>query len=105
MIANALLVSLVVLGLVAAFLIGFYAYVYLRNQRLGTPGFVSRSRLTCPKCHETFDYDFVPGASVTTVRLGAGRYMACPRCGRWSYFDLRNTRIPRTGGNPPAPPT
>jgi hypothetical protein len=81
---------------VAIFLIAFYWYIYGKNRRLGTPGIRSRSILTCPKCHETFDYDYIPGASLTTVRLGAGRYMACPRCHKWSYFDLLNTRVART---------
>jgi hypothetical protein len=83
----------IALGIVALAL--FYSYIYARNKRLGTPGIMSRSRLTCPKCHETFDYDYVPGVSFTTVRLGAGRYMPCPKCRRWSYFNLVRTRIPR----------
>lgn len=79
---------------VIVFIVLYYRSVYRRNRLLGTPGIVSRSRLTCPKCRQTFDYDFVPGASFSTVRLGTSRYMTCPLCHRWSTFDLRTTRIP-----------
>ncbi len=82
------------LALVIA-LVVFYLRAYRRNRALGTPGIVSRSRLTCPHCHQTFDFDFVPGASVTAVRLGHSRYMACPLCHQWSTFDLSpESRIP-----------
>ncbi len=53
-----------------------------------------RAHLTCKKCHQAFDYDFVPGASVTAVRLGGSRYMACPLCRRWSVFDIRSNIVP-----------
>ncbi len=79
-----------------ALLAAFYWWVYRRNRALGSPGIVSRARLVCPKCRQTFDYDFVPGAAVTAIRLGRSRYMACPLCRRWSTFDLSSTRIPAT---------
>jgi hypothetical protein len=74
----------------------FYLRAYLRNRALGSPGLASRVRLDCPKCRQTFDYDFVPGASLTAVRLGTSRYMACPLCHKWSVFDLTTNRIPST---------
>jgi len=46
-------------------------------------------RLRCPHCQEEFDYAFVPGASVTAVRLGTSRYMRCPLCHRYAVFSLR----------------
>jgi hypothetical protein len=55
---------------------------------------VWKSRLTCPKCGQTFDFNYVPGASFTALRLGRSRYMACPLCHRWSVFPLSETRIP-----------
>lgn len=85
--------------IVAAALGGYYAWTYRRNQRLGAPGIVSRARLTCPNCHQMFDYDFVPGASLTAVRLGSSRYMACPMCGKHAVFDL-SQRVARDRPGP-----
>jgi hypothetical protein len=45
--------------------------------------------LTCPKCGGQFDYEFVPGASLTAIRLGTSRYMRCPLCHRFAIFSLR----------------
>ncbi|MGP8158792.1 MAG: hypothetical protein ACLPWO_04190 [Thermoplasmata archaeon] len=67
-------------------------------------------RLRCPHCHMEFDYDFVPGMSVTALRLGTSRYMRCPLCRRWGTFPLTRsndagtdtpsgaTRVPPTEG-------
>ena len=56
------------------------------------------SRLTCPKCGQSFDYDWVPLASFSAVRLGTSRYLECPLCHKWSTFNIWDTRIvdPRT---------
>ncbi|MGI0156755.1 MAG: hypothetical protein ACREDE_11580 [Thermoplasmata archaeon] len=86
---------------VAIVVLVFYLREWQRNRVLGTPGIRSRSRLTCPHCNQTFEYDYIPGVSFTAVRLGFGRYMACPHCGRWSTFNLASTRIP--AGPPQAP--
>jgi len=58
-------------------------------------------RLKCPHCSGEFDYDLVPSASFTAVRLGASRYMRCPLCHRFGLFALR--RAMATGTTPPAP--
>ena len=51
------------------------------------------SLLTCPKCGKPFDYNWVPGASFSALRLGGGnRYLQCPNCHEWSTFDVRSTR-------------
>lgn len=47
-----------------------------------------RTRVTCPKCGKTFDYEFVPGGSLSAIRLGKYRYMRCRECGRWALFDI-----------------
>ena len=91
-----LYVAVAVAVVLVVILVLYYLWSYRRNRALGTPGLVSRVRLTCPKCSKTFDYDFVPGASVTALRLGTSRYMACPLCHRWSSFDMNTTRIPAT---------
>ncbi len=89
-------IGIAVAVVVLAFVVGFYAWTLRRNRKMGSPGVVSRSRLTCPQCHQTFDFDYVPGASLTAIRLGRSRYMACPLCGKWSTFDLSEARLPRT---------
>ena len=88
------LLGLLLAAVIVAALVAFYAWVYRRNRAQGGGGFVSRSRLTCPQCHQTFDYDYVPGASLTALRLGRARYMRCPLCHRWGVFDLASTRRP-----------
>lgn len=45
--------------------------------------------LTCPKCGGEFEYEFVPGGSLTAIRLGTSRYMRCPICRRFSVFSLK----------------
>ena len=76
--------AVVVVAAVACYLL----WVLWANRRRGVSGLLRRARLTCPKCRGAFDYAFVPGASLTSLRLGRGRYMACPVCRRWSYFPL-----------------
>lgn len=97
-----LLVAWVGIGVAAAvvlLLAAYYASWVLRTQRrTGKAGIVQRSRLTCPKCGGTFDYEFVPGAALTAVRLGSSRYMACPLCHQWSTFAVKRTL------EPPLPP-
>lgn len=44
--------------------------------------------LTCPHCGGHFEYEYIPGASASAVRLGTKRYMKCPLCSRWGTFDL-----------------
>lgn len=83
-------------GAVLVVLVLFYFLVANRNRRFGTHGLVQRSRLTCPKCNGTFDYEWVPGAALTAVRLGKSRYMGCPLCHKWSMFDIYDSSPPPT---------
>ncbi len=99
----AVYISLGVAVVIVALLVGFYVWVVRRNRGEGTPGLVTRSRLTCPKCHQAFDYEYLPGASVTTLRFGRSRYMRCPLCHQWSTFDLSSNRVPPDPAAPPAP--
>lgn len=84
-----------VAGLAIVVALVIWGSMLRRGRGLGTRGVVRRSRLTCSKCGQTFDYDFVVGASLTSARLGTGRYMRCPICHRWSYFDLHGTMVAR----------
>lgn len=100
---------------VALLIVAVLIYVLgvVLGRRVGTKGIVQRSHLRCPKCEQEFDYDWIPGASFTAVRLGPARYMACPLCHRWSTFDLYGHLVARTPvtsydaplpARPPAPP-
>ncbi len=93
-------------SILAVIAVVLFAVVLRRVRRFGTRGWAERSHLHCPKCRTEFDYDWVPGVSFSAVRLGTGRYMACPSCGGWSYFDLYGTivRRPAPEAPPPAPP-
>ena len=50
------------------------------------------SLLACPNCNRTFDYEWVPLASFSAVRLGKERYLQCPLCQEWSTFNMRDAR-------------
>jgi len=66
-------------------------------------------RLVCPKCKGTFDYEFLPGGSLTAIRLGNSRYMRCPICQKFALFNLSAAEpvlspptAPPAGGSPPS---
>lgn len=86
----------VVVGIAAiAIVLGvLWAVTRRLNRRSGRSGWIQRSRLTCPKCGRTFDYEWAVGAALTAVRLGSRRYMACPLCHRWSTFNITETLLP-----------
>ena len=86
----------IVAAIIVVVAIVYFSLVLRRGRALGTRGLVQRSRLACPKCHGAFDYDWVPGASISAVRLGTSRYMACPLCGKWSVFDVYDTMVGRS---------
>ncbi|MGI0054568.1 MAG: hypothetical protein ACREBZ_02460 [Thermoplasmata archaeon] len=90
------------IGVVAIVVVIALLWVITRrvNRRTGDQGPVHRSRLTCPKCGKTFDYDWVVGAALTAVRLGKNRYMACPLCHHWSMFNIYDTVIPKPSSPP-----
>ena len=88
--------------------VGVYlGWVVWANRRAGSRGLARRVRLTCPKCGGSFEYAFVPGASLSSLRLGASRYLACPLCRRWSVIRLSGAPLvsPAAGDDPTAPPT
>lgn len=104
------LLGITLAAVVAALIAAYYTLWLVRTRRArGRAGLAQRSRLTCPKCGGSFVLEWVPGISLSALRLGSGRYMSCPRCHRWSTFDLRGSILPpapRDGGKPAAsPPT
>ena len=89
-------------GIILVILVVLWIITRRLNRRTGNTGPVQHSRLTCPKCHQTFDYEWVTGAALTAVRLGSKRYMACPLCHKWSTFDVVGSLMPASPP-PPAP--
>lgn len=55
-----------------------------------------KSKLKCPKCGYEFEYKWIPLASLTSIRWGKKRYMRCPNCHKWSWFNIWDTRIKDT---------
>jgi len=86
----------VIAAIVVTVVVAYLAWVVLANRRAGTGGLVRRVLLTCPSCRGSFEYAMVPGASVSSLRLGTRRYMSCPLCHRWSVI--------RVAGAPLVPP-
>jgi hypothetical protein len=95
----------IAIGVVVVVVAIYFVWALASNRRAGASGMVRSVHLECPKCGKGFDYSFVPGASLTALRLGTGRYMACPLCGRWSVFPLLGAPLASSGSPPPTPPT
>ena len=71
-------------------------FLALSRSKPGT-GVVQLSHLKCTKCNSEFDYAWIPGGSVTSIRLGNSRLTRCPVCKRWSLFNIWDTRVdPKT---------
>ena len=71
------------------FIVGVWWLARNRSRAVrGTHGVVRENTLTCPKCNKQFNYQFAPGASFTSLRLGTSRYMKCPLCGKWSVIKI-----------------
>ncbi len=62
------------------------------------------SRLTCPNCKKTFNFHWVPGATLTSLRYGNKRRLKCPYCHTKSTFDIVRTRISKTQTAPTPKP-
>jgi DNA-directed RNA polymerase subunit RPC12/RpoP len=57
------------------------------------PRIIQVAHLKCKKCGAEFDYAYLPGGSLTSIRLGKSRYMRCPNCKKWSLFNIVDTRV------------
>jgi DNA-directed RNA polymerase subunit RPC12/RpoP len=56
------------------------------------------SHLKCQSCGKEFDYSYVPGVSLTSMRLGNKRYFRCPFCRKRQAFDLTDVIASRHEG-------
>jgi predicted RNA-binding Zn-ribbon protein involved in translation (DUF1610 family) len=57
------------------------------------PRIIQVAHLKCKKCGVEFDYAYLPGGSLTSIRLWNSRFMRCPNCKKWSIFNIWNTRV------------
>jgi hypothetical protein len=58
------------------------------------------SRLTCPNCRKTFNFHWVPGATITSLVYRGRRQLKCPYCHVKSTFDIMATRARKPKNTP-----
>ena len=51
------------------------------------------SRLTCPNCRRSFNFHWIPGATITSIVYRGRRNLKCPYCHVKSNYDIMNTRV------------
>jgi hypothetical protein len=49
---------------------------------------VTTSIVECPHCHYRFNYEFIPGGSFYSIRLGTQRLFKCPHCREIHRFNV-----------------
>ena len=59
---------------------------------------MTTSIVECPHCHYRFNYEFIPGASFGSIRLGRQRIFKCPSC-----KDLHKFNVVHFGTDPSLP--
>jgi len=57
---------------------------------LSPPSGNTASRVECPHCHFKFNYEFIPGVSFYSIRLGTHRLFRCPNCKELHTFKITN---------------
>jgi hypothetical protein len=50
------------------------------------------SKLTCPSCRKSFNFHWIPGATITSIIRRNYRVLKCPYCHTKSTFDIMATR-------------
>jgi hypothetical protein len=64
---------------------------------------MTTSIVECPHCHYRFNYEFIPGASFTSIRLGPARIFKCPNCKELHKFNITHfgtdPSLPTNGDN------
>ena len=51
---------------------------------------MTNSIVECPHCHYKFNYEFIPGVSFTSIRLGPARIFKCPNCKELHKFNINH---------------
>lgn len=83
------LVNIIPIAVLSLVVVLVLVYVYFPK----IPGVHFTSLLSCPKCGNRFEYNWLPGGSLDAVRWGKYRFMRCPKCNQWSWFDVWSTRV------------
>jgi len=64
---------------------------------------MTTSIVECPHCHYRFNYEFIPAASLGSIRLGTSRIFKCPNCKDLHKFDVvhfgKDPSLPTHGDN------
>jgi hypothetical protein len=68
-------------------------FIVVRTKAGSRSSVVQLSHLNCRKCGAQFDYAWIPGGSLTSIRLGNSRYLRCPVCKKSSVFNIWNTKV------------
>jgi len=50
------------------------------------------SKLTCPNCRKTFNFHWIPGATIASLIRRNYRVLKCPYCHVKSTYDIMATR-------------
>ncbi|MGD6810939.1 MAG: hypothetical protein ACQCN3_14670 [Candidatus Bathyarchaeia archaeon] len=61
-----------------------------------------KSRLVCPNCKKVFNFHWIPGATLTSLRYGNRRRLKCPYCHQVNTFDIAKTRVSQPKNKPKA---
>ncbi len=51
------------------------------------------SKLTCPNCKQSFNFHWIPGATITSIIYRGSRNLKCPYCHYKSKYDIMSTRV------------
>ena len=68
------------------------------SQEIGNERQMTTSVTECPGCHYRFNYEWIPGASFHSLRLGPKRIFKCPKC-----RELHKFRVMDFGSDPNLP--
>jgi hypothetical protein len=64
---------------------------------------MTTSIVECPHCHFRFNYEFIPGGSFHSIRLGTQRLFKCPNCREIHRFNITqfgtDSSLPTYGDN------
>lgn len=75
-------------GLLIVVVIGFLVLFFV----LPRYGPHYTSRLTCPRCRKSFNFHWIPGATLTSLIRRNYRDLKCPYCHIKSTYDIMATR-------------
>ncbi|MDR1993943.1 MAG: hypothetical protein LBQ98_10725 [Nitrososphaerota archaeon] len=51
------------------------------------------SKLLCPSCRKSFNFHWIPGASIASLVQRNYRVLKCPYCHKKATFDIAATRV------------